>query len=76
VITRASVGSVHVSDQDKVLEFYTRVLSFECDDIHVTHKELRGRGVEFSEEPTEQPWGMLARFKDPDGNELGLYSGR
>jgi predicted enzyme related to lactoylglutathione lyase len=30
------------------------------------------RGVEFSEEPNEQPWGMWAQFKDVDGNEFGL----
>lgn len=45
---------------------------FECDDIQVTYEELRGRGVEFSEEPNEQPWGMWAQFKDVDGNEFGL----
>ena len=45
---------------------------FECDDIETTYRELRGRGVEFTEEPSEQPWGMWAQFKDVDGNEFGL----
>ena len=50
---------------------------FECDDMQATYEELRGRGVEFSEEPDEQPWGptspkMWAQFKDVDGNEFGL----
>jgi predicted enzyme related to lactoylglutathione lyase len=45
---------------------------FECDDIHATYEELRGRGVEFSEEPNERPWGMWAEFKDVDGNGFGL----
>ena len=45
---------------------------FECDDIQATCEELRGRGVEFTEEPSEQPWGMWAQFKDVDGNEFGL----
>ena len=45
---------------------------FECDDLDTTYEELRGRGVEFSEEPNEQPWGMWAQFKDVDGNEFGL----
>ena len=45
---------------------------FECDDIEATYRELRGRGVEFTEEPSEQPWGMWAQFKDVDGNEFGL----
>ena len=30
---------------------------FECDDSGATYDELRGRGVEFSEEPNERPWG-------------------
>jgi predicted enzyme related to lactoylglutathione lyase len=47
----------------------------ECGDIRATYEELRGRGVEFTEEPSEQPWGMWARFKDQDGNEFGLFQG-
>ena len=45
---------------------------FECDDIHATYEELRSRGVEFSQEPSENPWGMWAQFKDQDDNEIGL----
>jgi predicted enzyme related to lactoylglutathione lyase len=43
-----------------------------CDDVRRTFEELRGRGVEFTEEPREQPWGMWASFKDQDGNVFGL----
>ena len=46
---------------------------FECDDIRATHEELRGRGVEFTEEPSEKPWGLWAEFKDLDGNGFGLF---
>jgi predicted enzyme related to lactoylglutathione lyase len=45
---------------------------FSCDDMNSTYQELKGRGVEFSENPSEQPWGIWAQFKDPDGNEFGL----
>ena len=45
---------------------------FECDDIRATHEVLRERGVEFTQEPSEQPWGLWAQFKDVDGNEFGL----
>ena len=45
---------------------------FECDDIRSTYEELRDRGVEFTEEPSEQLWGIWAQFKDVDGNEFGL----
>ena len=51
---------------------FTPGLVFACDDIRATWRELIERGVEFTEEPTEQPWGMWAQFKDPDGNEHGL----
>jgi predicted enzyme related to lactoylglutathione lyase len=50
---------------------FTNVV-FECDDLVATYEELRGRGVEISEEPNEQPWGMWTQFKDVDGNEFGL----
>jgi lactoylglutathione lyase len=51
---------------------FTPGLVFACDDLQATFEELRGRGVEFTEEPSEQPWGRWAQFRDPDGNEHGL----
>ena len=40
-------------------------LVFECEDIEQAHKEMAGRGVEFSQEPKEMPWGMLLSFWTP-----------
>jgi uncharacterized glyoxalase superfamily protein PhnB len=54
---------------------FTPGLVFACDDIQATFEELRDRGVEFTEEPSEQPWGRWAQFRDPDGNEHGLIEG-
>ena len=51
-------------------------LVFECDDIERTHREMTGRGVEFSQEPKEMPWGMFAIFLDPEGNWYGLREKR
>ena len=45
---------------------------FECEDIEQTHTEMADRGVEFSQEPKEMPWGMFAIFLDPEGNWYGL----
>jgi predicted enzyme related to lactoylglutathione lyase len=45
-------------------------LFFATDDIHGTYKELKSRGVEFSQEPTEQPYGVDAGFRDPSGNHM------
>ena len=48
---------------------------FECDDIQKTHAAMAARGVAFTEEPKEMPWGMFAIFRDPDGNEFVLKAG-
>jgi catechol 2,3-dioxygenase-like lactoylglutathione lyase family enzyme len=42
------------------------------DDIHKTYEELRGRGVEFTEEPTERFYGTDCGFRDPFGNPLRI----
>jgi lactoylglutathione lyase len=47
-------------------------IAFLADDVRATHEELSGRGVEFTQEPTEEPWGTYASFKDQDGNEFVL----
>jgi catechol 2,3-dioxygenase-like lactoylglutathione lyase family enzyme len=39
------------------------------DDCRASYEELRGRGVEFSEEPTEHFYGVDAAFRDPSGNQ-------
>jgi len=47
-------------------------LFFATDDIDGTYSELKGRGVEFSQEPTDQPYGRDAGFRDPSGNQMRL----
>lgn len=44
-----------------------------AEDIHAAYEALRAAGVEFEQPPTKQPWGgVLALFKDPDGNVFYL----
>jgi predicted enzyme related to lactoylglutathione lyase len=50
------------------------VIAFGVDDFDATVEELKGNGVEFSGEPSEHPWGRIAPFKDPDGNDLQIYA--
>ncbi|MEU4540883.1 VOC family protein [Streptosporangium sp. NPDC023825] len=45
-------------------------LIFSTDDCHKTYETLRGRGVEFTEEPTERPYGIDCGLRDPFGNRL------
>jgi catechol 2,3-dioxygenase-like lactoylglutathione lyase family enzyme len=45
-------------------------LFFATDDVQETYEDLRSRGVEFSQEPTQQPYGIDAGFRDPSGNQM------
>jgi len=45
-------------------------LFFTTDDCRGTYQELRARGVEFTEEPTERPYGIDCGLRDPFGNHI------
>ena len=47
-------------------------LFFATDDVQGTYEELKGRGVQFSQEPTQQPYGVDAGFRDPSGNQIRM----
>jgi catechol 2,3-dioxygenase-like lactoylglutathione lyase family enzyme len=47
-------------------------LFFNVDDCQATFEELKSRGVEFSQEPTKQPYGIDAGFRDPSGNQFRM----
>jgi catechol 2,3-dioxygenase-like lactoylglutathione lyase family enzyme len=51
-------------------------LFFATDDIRVTFEELKSRGVEFQQEPTEQPYGIDAGFRDTSGNQMRVAQSR
>jgi catechol 2,3-dioxygenase-like lactoylglutathione lyase family enzyme len=42
------------------------------DDVYADYEELKARGVEFSEEPEERPYGIDSGFRDPSGNSFRL----
>jgi catechol 2,3-dioxygenase-like lactoylglutathione lyase family enzyme len=47
-------------------------LFFATEDCRASYEELAGRGVEFTQEPTEQPYGVDAGFRDPSGNQFRM----
>jgi catechol 2,3-dioxygenase-like lactoylglutathione lyase family enzyme len=47
-------------------------LFFATGDVRATYEDLAGRGVEFTQEPTEQPYGLDAGFRDPSGNHFRM----
>ena len=42
------------------------------DDCRASYEELAARGVEFTEQPEERPYGIDAGFRDPSGNSFRL----
>jgi predicted enzyme related to lactoylglutathione lyase len=47
-------------------------LFFAADDVRATYEELKSRGVEFQQEPMEQPYGIDAGMRDPSGNHMRM----
>ena len=60
--------------REKVMELMAKGaasgLFFSTEDVQGTYEELKSRGVEFQQEPTEQPYGIDAGFRDPSGNQM------
>ncbi len=42
------------------------------EDVHGDYEALRSRGVEFTEELQERPYGIDSGFRDPSGNSIRL----
>jgi catechol 2,3-dioxygenase-like lactoylglutathione lyase family enzyme len=47
-------------------------LFFRTDDAYKTHAELKEKGVEITEEPVDQPYGIDFGLRDPFGNHLRI----
>ncbi|MGV0033649.1 MAG: VOC family protein [Candidatus Azotimanducaceae bacterium WSBS_2022_MAG_OTU7] len=64
----AQIAFVKASDQPELVGRHTGI-GLIAEDIHLAYEEMRAAGVEFEMPPSKQPWGgVLALFKDPDGN--------
>ena len=62
---------IHLCEADELEPGNTGIL-FLTDDMEATVKELKARGVQFTHEITNEPWGTYAMFADPYGNEFWL----
>lgn len=63
--------------EERVRELVTKgamglVAILTVDDAQKSYKELRAKGVEFTEEPTERDYGIDCGFRDPFGNHLRI----
>jgi catechol 2,3-dioxygenase-like lactoylglutathione lyase family enzyme len=50
-------------------------LFFTTNDVQGDFEDLKARGVEFTQEPTEQPYGVDAGFRDVSGNHMRMIQG-
>ena len=51
----------------------TADISFYCDDIVTTVRELRARGVEFTQDAEDHGYGLVTFFKVPGDFKVQLY---
>lgn len=67
-------ASFSVHQVEAVPESSGVVVYFENEALDQTVKDLQARGIQFSQEPRDEPWlWREARTKDPSGNVICLY---
>ena len=68
------VMDVETAEQVRTLvgKGFAGTIFLTTDDCHAAYEELKERGVEFTQEPTEQPYGIDAGFRDPSGNHFRM----
>jgi predicted enzyme related to lactoylglutathione lyase len=58
--------------RDLLAKGFAGTLFLETEDCRASFEELKSRGVEFTEDPEERPYGIDAAFRDPSGNSFRL----
>ena len=51
-------------------------LFFVTDDCRKTYAELKAKGISFTQEPEEQPYGIDCALRDPFGNRIRIAQTR
>ena len=68
VMDDATAGQV----EDLMSKGFAGTVFLTTDDLKASVEELKGRGLEFTQEPQEVPYGIDSAFRDPSGNNLRL----
>jgi catechol 2,3-dioxygenase-like lactoylglutathione lyase family enzyme len=63
----------HPADEQDGVPSGTHSISFYCDDVHETRRELAERGVEFTDDVADRGYGLVTHFRMPGGLEVQLY---
>jgi catechol 2,3-dioxygenase-like lactoylglutathione lyase family enzyme len=73
-IPGAPVMDPETAEQVKALmaKGFAGTVFLTTDDVRADYEQLKSRGVQFTEEPEERPYGVDAGFRDPSGNSFRL----
>jgi catechol 2,3-dioxygenase-like lactoylglutathione lyase family enzyme len=68
------VFDAETAEQIRALMFkgFAGTVFLTTDDCDASFAELKARGVEFTEEPEDRPYGRDTGFRDPSGNSFRL----
>jgi predicted enzyme related to lactoylglutathione lyase len=58
--------------RDVVAKGFAGTVFLTTENCQASYEELKGRGVEFTEQPQERPYGIDSSFRDPSGNSIRL----
>ena len=78
IVLMAIPGAPMIDDetQNQIRELMSKgfagTVFLATDDCRASFAELKGRGVEFTEEPFDTPYGVDSGFRDPSGNSIRL----
>jgi uncharacterized glyoxalase superfamily protein PhnB len=57
---------------DLVAKGFAGTVFLTTENCQASYEEMKSRGVEFTEPPTQMPYGIDAGFRDPSGNSVRL----
>lgn len=67
------IGLIPKASELEKLNSLSATVEFLVDDVERTYRELDAKGVKFTKELHDEPWGgRQATFTDPDGNILEI----
>jgi len=67
-------STLSVNIDDGAVTTNNIVLYFECENLDAEVERLRSLGLEFTQDPTDQPWlWRQAYLLDPNGNKICLF---
>jgi catechol 2,3-dioxygenase-like lactoylglutathione lyase family enzyme len=76
LLERPAPPSMDEASGEQVRELVTKGaagwLGFDTDDCRKTYEELKAKGVEFTQEPVDQSYGIDCACRDPFGNAIRI----